>query len=334
MKLYKVFTICAACSLILLEACSDDDPKTPLATVNGEVSAVNYTSLTFSWDNVAGATQYGYELYAGEDSEPIAGVTQDTFKKFSGLEQNTEYTLKVWAYAAVDGAETTSEPVVLKGTTLAAKRLANPVIETEIEGRNVSVSWGEVADVEWYVYELESGGEVVEEDWTYDCDLSFPGLDPGVYTLTVEAVNENDAFISSKSSVTIMIESEEIWRVTGTYNSVLMGASWSATLVAYSDNSYSLIDWYSTDGNNLNFYVDSLDASAPIKLPTSEYTWDADTEAYEVHIGRSGYPEIYVYPYKGCSLIGDKSSGTLTICVKKNNSSHGNVRRDTFTWGK
>lgn len=333
MKLYKLFTICAACSLALLGACSDDDAKTPLPSIKGESADVSYTSITFAWDKVAGATQYGYELYETEEEVSESGVTHDTSVAFSNLSPATEYTLKVWAYAAVDSEQTTSEPLVLKATTLTAMPLGKPQLQVSLQGRYATVTWASIANADEYEYLLTCNGEEVEDGSTESCELSLPALDPGVYTLTVTAVSESDAYLDGESVKDISIVANEEWRVSGTYTSALLKASWTATMVAYSDDSYEIIDWYSTDGRNLNFFIDKADTTYPFKMSSSLYVYDEDTEAYAVPADRSGLATVYVYPNNtACNIVGDKSGGTVTITVKNRNSARGNVSKDTFVW--
>lgn len=334
MKLYKLFTICAVCSLAMLGACSDDEVKTPLPSVNGYLMDVSYTSITFSWKGVEGATQYGYELYLSDEEDVMeSGVTHDTFATFSNLEPATEYTLKVWAYAAIDSEQTTSDPRILTATTLTAMPLGKPQLQVEVEDRHVSVEWDEIAHADEYTYVLTSEGEVVEDGTVEEGELTFPVLDPGVYTLTVTAVSDSDAYLDGESSKSITITSEEIWRVTGTYTSALLSASWKVTMVAYSDNSYELVDWYSTDMSSLKFYINKFDSDYPFTLSEADYTYDDETEAFAVPVGRSGLATVYVYPYSGrCTFSGDKNGGSIVVGVKNRNASKGNASRDTFTW--
>lgn len=336
MKLYKVLSICAACALALLTACSDDDAKTPLPALKGETPDASYDYITFAWEGVSGATQYGYELYtSGSADVTLSGVTQDTSVTLSGLTPATDYTLKVYAFAAVDGSQTTSEPLSISARTLTAMPLGAPHLNVTLDGRYASVTWDAIPNAVEYSYELISDGsdEALEEGTKTACSLEFSGLEPGTYTLTVKAVNGSPAYVDTESEATFSIVANELWRVTGTYTSSLIDGSWPVTMVAYSDGSYKLLDWYSTDQSSLEFYIDNHNTSYPIRMSTVQYTYDSDTEAFALTVGRSGLPVVYVYPYSGrFTFTGDQTGGSVVVAVKNRNSSHGSAKRDTFTW--
>lgn len=85
-----------------LSSCSDDDDKTPLASPAVTCEAT-YDTLTFSWNAVANATNYGYQFCDAEGLAIEAGVTENRTVTFTELTPDTSYILKVWAFAGMDG---------------------------------------------------------------------------------------------------------------------------------------------------------------------------------------------------------------------------------------
>ena len=335
MKLFNILSICSVALLSSLVSCSDDDDaKTPLASVKGSVENVAYTSISYEWSRVEGALQYGYEFSSADGSFVESGVTQDTNVVMTGLTPATEYVMNIVAFPDVKGSYTSSEPLVLTATTLAATSLDTPQLDVDVQGRYANVSWAAVPNAAGYSYELIRDAEILEEGTVDEVTLQFAALDPGAYTLTVIALTPGEAFTDSEKTVNFEIEKNEIWRVTGTYTSSLIDGSWPVTMVAYSDDSYELIDFYQTADKNLSFFVDKFDSSAPYKMSASEYEYDSSTLAYAIPVGRSGLPVVYVYPSNSrFTMSGDKNGGTLVIAVKVRNASAGSAKRDQFVWG-
>ena len=77
MKLNKIIRLLAIIALATaMPSCSDEDAlATALDTTQGETEKVTYNSLTFEWDKVEGATQYGYELYDNNGLLVVRSVT-------------------------------------------------------------------------------------------------------------------------------------------------------------------------------------------------------------------------------------------------------------------
>ena len=70
-------------------------------------------SATLSWTTVAGAAEYAYELYEGDDAAPCrAAATIRTTVELTGLSANTAYRFRVKAVAEEEGDDSSySEPV-------------------------------------------------------------------------------------------------------------------------------------------------------------------------------------------------------------------------------
>lgn len=330
MKLNKLFAFCAAAFVVVLSSCSDDILKTPLSTTQGESDDVSYTSLTFKWDKVPGALQYGYQLFIDEEDPLQTGVTALNNVTFSDLTPDTEYTLKVWAYADVNGTQTTSEPLILKARTLKATLLSTPLLECYTEGRYHNVVWDPVTGATGYIYSLTLGDETVESGETTETSLWFSDLKEGTYTVSVQAVNSEEGYLDSEPATAYLtVERTEIWRAKGTYTSSILDNSWNATLVAYSDNSYSILGWYVVEGYNLDFYIDPYYPDNAFVL-TGDYTYDDSSYYYGVPTGRSDLKSVWVYPwYNYCSITGDKDAGAISLSVFANDK----YGTDTFSWG-
>lgn len=333
-KIWGASALMAVFGAMALSSC-EDEVKTPLATAQGGVTDVSYTSLAFKWNRVADAIQYDYKLTTADGNVSASGVTQENYIEISNLAPATEYTLSVLAYAALDGDHTTSAPLEIKATTLTTTPLASPVLNVDVEGRYAVVNWNAVSEAVEYSYELTRDNEIQEEGSVTDTSLSFSALDPGSYVLTVTAVTSSDAYTDSETVASFHIVRNELWRVSGTYTSALIDGSWAVTMIAYSDDSYELVDWYNTNDNNLNFFIDKFSDDGTFEMSASEYEYNDDAEAFAVPAGRSGLPIVYVFPYdtKRFTMTGDENGGELVIAVKNRNSSVGSPKRDRFVWG-
>lgn len=335
MKLYKILTILAAAAVVVMPSCSDDDtPGTPLTTLQGENSGLSHSSLTFEWDKVAGAMQYGYELYDDAENLVVRSVTNDTDVTITDLKPATEYTLKVWAYAALNSDHTSSEPLVLKATTAALKALGKPTLTCEAQGGSYVVTWKSVSNATGYAYSLlDADGETVESGTQTSRTLTFNDLKVGNYTITVKATSTKDGYEAEgeAASLDFTVEDLGVWKVEGTYKSAILGKSWTATLVYYDDNNYSLQGWYGVEGYNLNFYYDEFDEDDDPFQITGNYDYDGSSYTYLVPTGRTDLPTVAIYPWYGSSdFSGNQAGGTISINVLNPNTNK--YVYDTFTW--
>lgn len=335
MKRYKILGLLAAAILASASwSCSDDDVVTPLEKSDMTIGDVSYNSLSFSWGKVKDARQYSYQLVkTGTEDIIETGITKETTVSFSGLDYDTEYTLTVLAYAAMDSEYTTSEPIVLTGRTDDLTTLASPVPAWSREANTIILTWSAVEGARDYAYTLtDADGNSIASGSTYDSYVNFTGIQTGTYTFTVTAQTVTEGFRDSQPgtvSIDFVREREEIWRAAGTYTSVLLGSSWAAELVAYDDNSYCLLSWYGVEGYNFDFTIDGSDASNMFR-PDASYSHDSATGAYTVPTGLASPASVALYADGNRSAFeGVAGRGSITLSV----SDGANSGNDTFDWG-
>ena len=320
-------------------SCSDDDKvPTPLPTTGGNMQASTYNSLSFTWSRVDGAIQYGYELAEATtpDVAVATGVTDKTEAAFTDLKPSTDYTLKVWAYAAMCSDNTSSTPVTLTARTADIVVLPTPVITVSQDVNDVTVAWDAIEDAENYTLTVTAAdGTVVESTTTEDTQLTVSSLANGEYTFTVVANINRDGYANSKPGLynyTFQKAHVELWRTEGTYSSSITGSSWEATIVAYADDTYEILGWYGVEGYNLTFLYDTANADEPFRL-TGDYSYNPGTSTYTVPTGLTvdGPATVEVYPSDNLSFLsGDGDSGRVTIHVF--NPSTNDYTNDVLSW--
>lgn len=330
---FKIFFVTLMC-VFGFASCSDDDntATTPLDTPVLAGDGATVSSLSFHWDAVEGATQYAYELKDPEGAVALGGVTTSTSLIATGLKDNTTYTLTVWAYAAIGSQLGTSPIATLTATTeeIVPLEVPDPAFE---EGRgSVTISWPAVENAASYYYYYEVNGEKVEGTTT-DNSVTLTGLPSGTYTFHVKALSGSEEYSDSEEiSITFTCtQKTELWRRKGTYTSAILGTSYSASLVAYSDGTYAIEKFYGVDGYDLEFYVD--DATGALVF-TNQYESD---EYYDyVYSGlEGGMSSLYIYmPSAGYSnFTGNRDSGSLYLYVYSYDNFDNTLQGyDEFTW--
>lgn len=291
----------------LLGACSDDDAvRTPLDTPNVTNSRATVSSLTFTWDKVEGVSSYSCELKDTYGEVLDGTVTVSTEATFTGLQPNTIYTLEVYAYAAIDGANTTSKVATLTATTAAVVMLNMGELTVEVKGTTAVLSWEAVEHAESYSYTYMTGdGEV--KGTTEATTLTLRQLAQGDYRVSVSAVpaEADEAYAASPAAsvtFTIVQEKAALWTATGTYTSAGLNSSWGAKLTAWNDDSYTLSGWYGVEGYDLVFTVN---ADGEIEVPDYEESGDY----FYVPTGRSDYAGVWIYPSDGYSKFENGTDG-------------------------
>lgn len=113
-----------ALAMLMAVACNSyDDPYEPasglpaVATPEITCTANTYCSLSFSWNKVADAVQYSYQLSNSLGVDIAADITSSTAVSFDGLQSGSLYTLRVVAYPAVLASAAPSNAAEISVTT-------------------------------------------------------------------------------------------------------------------------------------------------------------------------------------------------------------------------
>lgn len=303
-------------------SCSDDDVvKTPLEAPTLSAGETKVSSLAFSWQPVAGASQYAYELYTADGDVVLGDVTSATSIIATGLQPSTTYTLKVWAYSPVSSDKTTSPIATLTATTNAVVPLEKPVPEAAMGNGGVTISWPEVEHATSYLYHYADadGKEVSGETETNSVTLT--GLPIGEYTIYITATSSDEAYSNSEPiALTFKRTKAELWRKTGTYTSVGLNKTFSADIVAYDDGSYSIEKPMGEEGYSIDFTVPE-GGTEILPATTADsygyYSFYASSQYYVSLYTGSGYSQFsgneyagevwfysYTYDYDG-NAVGD-----------------------------
>ncbi|MCM1356005.1 MAG: fibronectin type III domain-containing protein [Staphylococcus sp.] len=332
MKKIRFFAAALSCVISFgLFSCSDDDDalkstlKEPVpATVAGSVS-----SLTFEWDKVDQATQYGYELTDQNGEVVKTDVTKTTAVKFTGLRPATTYTLSVWAYSKVYGDVGSSKIATLTATTASTEALAAPQLTATVAAGTATVNWEAVTNATTYAYSYSvpdkaTGERNVVSGETSDTYIEISGLPLNEeYTVTVTAKSSNEVYTESEpASVSFTMTHTEAWTVTGTYTSAHLGTTFPVTMTAYDDNTYMLESWYGVNGYNFEFSV-SGDGTV---TPTGDYKTNSNGD-YVIPTGVAEMPDVYLSMSNVSTFSGNERSGQISIRT----CNYGNGT-DTFTW--
>ena len=270
MKTYKLYTLLALLgAMSFCTSCEDDEVvKTPLGTTSISSANATVSSLTFSWEAVSGATQYAYELRDPDEALVKGDVTTGLMATFTGLKDNTTYTLTVWSYAALSSDKTTSPVAKLTATTAKIVPLEVPAPSSEMQNGQMVLSWDAVDNASYYSYQLYSLEDDVEteitDSYTYDTSVAFDGLALGTYRFYIQAMSENEAY-SNSEIVKIDFERTKLEqkRIKGTFTG-MNGATGSADLVSYDDGSYTIEAFHGAQDYNLDFAVDPSNAEVKI----------------------------------------------------------------------
>ncbi len=311
-------------------SCSDDD--TVLQELNSpsvSTTLQTFNSLTFEWDKVENAVQYGYQLLDPSGNVVSTGTTTATTATLTDLQYATTYTLNVWAFAAMNSDFTTAPTVTLTATTAPLTKLATPTVSLATSGSTNTFSWEAVDHAESYTYEVSLDGEVIRTASITSTSIAIRGLEKGDYKFHVKATTTEEGFENGDYSegIDFSVERMIAWQVTGTYYSYSLNKSWDAVMVAYDDGSYTIQAWYGVEGYNLDFSINKSDADGSFQVLNG--TYDDNTWLYGVPTGLSDYPEVNIYRwYEYSYMDGNSTSGIVNI-----NHLWGEYYvNDTFTW--
>lgn len=314
-----IFLLAAAC-MGAFSSCSDDDDTLngKLDKTNAEVLSQSVSSLSFTWKAIKNASQYAYELSDPDKNLVENGVTTDLAASFTNLQPNTTYQLKVWAYGAYGSGYETSEPIYLTATTPAVVKLGMPEVKVVTSGATTTASWKSVEHAKKYEYyvKLKDSDKVLESGTVTDTEVALYGL-VGEYELGVKSLSTSEAYSDSEyDKVEFKVEKREVWRTVGTFNDGA-GHTWKATIVAYSNDSYTILKWYGNEGYDFEFSV------ASDGKPTFLNAVDAGDDWYQVKTDATHYLTIHRTYHS--SFSGNSTSGKMIIYNSKG-------KDITFTW--
>lgn len=312
-------------------ACSSDDVvKTQLETPTVVEGDKTVSSLAFNWQAVSGATQYAYELYDADGKVVLGDVTSATSIITTGLQPNSTYTLKVWAYSAVGSDKTTSPIATLTATTNAKVPLGNPVPEAKAANGGVTISWPEVEHATSYRYSyVDADGNTVEGE-TETNSVTLTDLPIGEYTIIIVATSTDEAYSDSAPiQLTFQRTKAESWRRSGTYTSAGTGVSYPATLVAYDDGSYTIESPFGEEGYSISFTVDADSKEISITGVTpDQYGY------YPIYVSSQNYVTLYTSggysEFNGDEYEGEVWFGAYTY--DNDGNQIGAWGYDDFTW--
>ncbi|WP_418983538.1 DUF1566 domain-containing protein [Alistipes sp.] len=191
----KFFFFMAAGMLVMFGGgCSDSEDDNGSAVLAKPVfsnTEATQTTIRVSWNPVANADSYGYEVTGGG----LAGVSGTTAERFFALERLTpdaEYLVRVKALSG-NGAFRESEYAEVKVSTKPElPRLDKPVpVLPGIVGTSVTVTWEAVAGAASYDYELLKGENTppLASGSTVECQCVAADLEAGVaHCIRVRAV--------------------------------------------------------------------------------------------------------------------------------------------------
>ena len=316
---------------IAFASCSSDDVvKTQLETPTIVEGNKTVSSLAFNWQAVSGATQYAYELYDADGEVVLGDVTSAISIITTGLEPNTTYTLKVWAYADVNSDKTTSPIATITATTTAKVPLSNPVPEAHSANGGVTISWPAVEHADKYRYSyVDADGNTVEGEVETN-SVTLTNLSIGEYTIQIIATSDDEAYSDSEPiQLTFQRTKAETWRRNGTYTSAGMGVSYKATIVAYDDGSYTIEAPFGEDGYSISFTVDADSKEiTPIGVAPDQYGY------YPINVSSQNYVTIYTSSNYS-EFSGDENEGEVwfgSYTYDNDGNLIGDWGYDDFTW--
>ena len=314
-----IFLLAAAC-MGAFSSCSDDDDTLngKLDKTNAEVLSQSVSSLSFTWKAIKNASQYAYELTDPDKNLVESGVTTDLAASFTNLQPNTTYQLKVWAYGAYGSGYETSEPIYLTATTPAVVQLGVPEVKVVTSGATTTASWKSVEHAKKYEYyvKLKDADNVLESGTVTDTEVALNGL-VGEYELGVKSLSTSEAYSDSEyDKVEFKVEKREVWRTVGTFDDGA-GNTWKATIVAYSNDSYTILKWYGNEGYDFEFSVTSAGNVAVTNAYKDDGSWD--------YVSTDATHRLAVHHTYHSSFSGNSTSGKMMIYNSKG-------KDVTFTW--
>ena len=321
-------------AMVSFTSCSDDDDKTPLQMPTLTQDGVTASSLAFHWDNVKDATQYAYELVDPFENVVLADVTQTNSLMATGLKPDTEYTLKVWAFSAINSDKTTSPIATIKATTDRQIPLVSPSkAEAATVDGSFTISWPAVEHATGYRYTLSNGIKGV----TNTNSVVLKGLEFGEYAIVISSISDDDTYSESLPyKFTFKFERQELWRHTGTYTMTNLpegSNTVKAEIVAYDDGTFTIINPYGFKGYSMNFTTE-LAEDGELRMVPFGYEQNSGfdivdvSDKYELDMFCS---EKYSYFY--CDEDGSKGNLWFWAILYDDQGQIGSGGYDAFEWG-
>lgn len=330
-KLYSMLAV-ALTAMASFTACDDDDAfsndglKNPAMSPIASESGSSVSTLSFVWDPVEGAIQYGYALFDEVGNSIADGTTIGTSAKFSKLRPATTYTLKVYAFTDVNGNQASSPAYVMTATTAAVDQLSSPenIVYTYAGGES-KITWDAVENASSYEVQLSCPSDTVYASViTNEVVLrEFKHLE---YKLSVTAVSGNEAYTDSYPAETkIDVAAETVWTVEGAQKVNMIGQEYTATLIAYDDATYKLASWFGVEGYDLYFKL----GEGNVVIPWGDYEQDGDV--YVIPTGLASIPAMRLYTTDDAASVfdGNYDDGGSIIF---NTSGYAGVNDPLFTW--
>ncbi|MGN0282033.1 MAG: hypothetical protein ACI4B3_10725 [Prevotella sp.] len=320
-ELYRLFLMMTAL-VFGFTSCSDDEEvvKSPLDITSITQGAKTVSTLAFSWEPVADATQYAYELTDEDGNAVLGGTTNTTSLLATKLKVHTTYTLSVWAYAALSGDKSTSPIATLTATTNDVVQLDTPqAVANQGEGV-VNITWPAVEHADYYYVYVDVDesqvGDTLQATVTTINYIALGGLQAGDHTVYVFAMSSDENYsISEGFALTFTKAKNELWRTEANYYCEVLNKDFATQIVAYEDGSYTIEGIYGSE-ERLEFYVDteSVIGGIPEIVPTNAYKVDAPF--YYFHAGDY---TVCIYYQRGSGYTGwengNRSKGELWYYV-------------------
>lgn len=310
-RIWKIAAMYLTATAFVLSSCDEEEKNPlPISSPSASLYTATVSSLTFSWDAVKNASQYGYQLYGPDEEVVDGGVTSSTIATITGLKDNTVYTLKVWAYAVYGSSEYDQSAVAtITGTTAKIVPLETPSVTVSTES-GIDISWSAVEHAARYEYYYNMPDDDAVTGSTESTGLKLSMLAPGTYEFGVKAISEDEAYNDSeygKASFTVV--KEKRWESKGVFTPLydVADSCWTAVIEGWSDGSYIIRNWYNVEGYDLEFSVNE-DGTMNITNASSDGAIASGLEGdtYDIYVYTGYYNSSY-----WSNFTGTKDSGSL-----------------------
>ena len=180
----------------------------PLAAPVVTVDTISFSSLSFSWPAIAGATGYLVSTNAGSTYLPPSSGVAGTRHVISGLPGNTSVTLLVKA-TGPNSCQTSSASAPASATTLSTREIFVPNVFTPNgDGKNdvLRVYGNYIRSIDLRIF--NQWGQLIFS--TTDSTLGWDGkhkgqLQPvGVYTYTLKVVRQDGTTVTKKGAINLI----------------------------------------------------------------------------------------------------------------------------------